>query len=525
MLTRSTSKYLDLELIPAKITFLFWGGLIGTFILYLNPFLEHLGLPKDRVGIITGIGFAIGALAGPAWGMVIDYTKSPKIVLTIICIFATISISTMPFIAAAIPIDSEACINASTLHERLGSFNTTTRNGTFTNLTDLSTELNYTSYLKADCSATHKVNEDRIFYVFLAVMGFGSIFYMNIQTLTDSTIWKCTKVINAKATYGTQRLFGSVGGTASVYLTAAIIDRVEIKGLSKYSAAFFVYVPFALPCVILCCYLIKKSEKKMQVMQDEWTTDHLKGLHDNNDCSIKALEDDDDISITTHLKQMLSQVEVIVMMITAFIGGSSLNLFIFFTYFLIEEQLSDVSEFQVGFIFSGKYAYTILMFAFTGKIIKLLGGPKLAIVIGVFAHCIRNIIMSYTNTYYVMLGVQLLHTLNLSLFISALMEYMHMISPKKIVTTMIMIMQSLHYAFSPFVVNMVGGIVCKDYSAQWLFRVAGFICGVWGVVLVVYFGATYLLSKKDESFSSESKNEDLAENFNMKSDNKDKMLC
>merc|ERR1719370_731802 len=38
----------------------------------------------------------------------------------------------------------------------------------------------------------------------VAVMGFGSIFYMNIQTLTDSTIWKCTKVINPKATYGTQ---------------------------------------------------------------------------------------------------------------------------------------------------------------------------------------------------------------------------------------------------------------------------------------------------------------------------------
>jgi len=370
----------------------------------------------------------------------------------------------------------------------LGNVNGT-QNNSFTNVTEEGT---------TKCLPTQEADTNTLFYVFLALMGFGSIFYMNIQTLADSTIWKCTKVINTKATYGTQRIFGSIGGTAAVYLTSALIGSVKIKGLSKYSPAFFVYVPFSLLCILLCCYLITKSEKKMKVVQEQLITEKLKG-YDNHDCSNV---EDDGISISAHLKQMLSQLEVILIMITAFVGGSSLNLFIFFTYFLLEEQMSGISEFQVGCIFSGKYASNILMFAFTGKIIKLLGGPKLAIVIGVFAHCVRNMVMSYTNTYFVMLGVQILHTLNLSLFISALMEYMYVVSPKKIVCTMIMIMQSLHYGLSPFVVNMLGGIICKVYSAQWLFRMSGLICGVWGVVLLIYFGFMYLLNKEKEDESS-----------------------
>ena len=46
------------------------------------------------------------------------------------------------------------------------------------------------------------------------------------------------------------------------------------------------------------------------------------------------------------------------------------------------------------------------MFPLTGPAIKLLGGPKPAIVLGIAAHCVRNLVMSYTQAYWLMLIVQ-----------------------------------------------------------------------------------------------------------------------
>ena len=125
----------------------------------------------------------------------------------------------------------------------------------------------------------------------------------------------------------------------------------------------------------------------------------------------------------------------------------------------------------------------------------------MAIVIGVFAHCIRNIIMSYTSNYYIMLFVQILHTLDFALFWSAMMEYVHMVSPSKIVTTMIMLLQSLHFGFSPFIINIVGGIICENYNGQILFRGTGVLCGVWGVLLTIYFGVRHFNNENNDSTS------------------------
>ena len=80
-----------------------------------------------------------------------------------------------------------------------------------------------------------RVNEDRLFYTFLVVMGIGSIFYINIQNFIDTTALKTIKSSRKGATYGAQRIFGAIGATASIYLTAALVEGYDVQ----YNFLFF----------------------------------------------------------------------------------------------------------------------------------------------------------------------------------------------------------------------------------------------------------------------------------------------
>ena len=47
-------KFVQPDMIATKITYFFWGGLIGTFYVYLYPFYVALGISESKAGIITG---------------------------------------------------------------------------------------------------------------------------------------------------------------------------------------------------------------------------------------------------------------------------------------------------------------------------------------------------------------------------------------------------------------------------------------------------------------------------------------
>ena len=57
----------------------------------------------------------------------------------------------------------------------------------------------------------------------------------------------------------------------------------------------------------------------------------------------------------------------------------------------------------------------------------------------------RNIVMAYTNHYNMMLGVQVLHCFDFALLWSAMMDFVHDISPPSIKVTMNVVLQSVHF--------------------------------------------------------------------------------
>ena len=85
-------------MIVTKITYFFWGGLIGTFYVYLYPFFVSIGIPESKAGIITGLSFAVMSVTGPIWGILTDYTGRQKVVVTVMGLCSATWIASVPFI-------------------------------------------------------------------------------------------------------------------------------------------------------------------------------------------------------------------------------------------------------------------------------------------------------------------------------------------------------------------------------------------------------------------------------------------
>ena len=63
-----------------------------------------------------------------------------------------------------------------------------------------------------------------------------------------------------------------------------------------------------------------------------------------------------------------------------------------------------------------------------------------------------------------MMGVQILHCFDFALFWSGMMDYVTNISRREIVTTMIMILQSIHFGASAFLMNVCGGVIYQMFG-------------------------------------------------------------
>ena len=68
-----------------------------------------------------------------------------------------------------------------------------------------------------------------------------------------------------------------------------------------------------------------------------------------------------------------------------------------------------------------------------------------------------------------MMGVQILHCFDFALFWSGMMDYVTTISRREIVTTMIMILQSIHFGASAFLMNVCGGVVYQMFGELKMF--------------------------------------------------------
>ena len=624
----------NIHMLRTKVTFLFWGGLVGTYQVYINPFFLSVGLSASQAGLITGMTFLSSSIAGPLWGMLTDYTGRRKLILVLLCLGSASSILSLPWVASSL-------VN---------------------NLNNSSCDHNYNisnnSRIISDCLPTEQ-DTIALFRVFLSVMVFGSIFFNTLPNYIEAIVLNVVNESKSKATFGGQRIFGSIGSCIAIYLTGVAVDNYQFAGMSRYSVVVVVYLPFVVILLPMCCYLIgqtsfegknkgvtinegskvvclnnkvvefEDSDIKVTEAEDldnklieaedldnklieaedldhklieaedldnklieaedldnklieaEDLDNKLIEAEDLDNKLIEAVDMDnkfieavdmdnkfieavdmdnkfieavdmdnkfieavdmdnkfieavdmdnkfieavdmdhklieaedtdnklikaddlankvietDNVSITKHLYTMFRQFEVSFFMFTVLISGLASNLFIYFSVFLINEQM-EISKTKMSMILITSSVSSILMFPFSGRIIRFIGGPFFAISLGLFSYCARYIAMSYITMYWIMVSIQALNCTCFALVWSAMMEHVNAISPRKIKVTMILILQSVHFGISPLLINFVGGTLYETFDGKTLFRFSGILCGVWGVLLIVHAGRKHYRNKQ-----------------------------
>ena len=322
------------------------------------------------------------------------------------------------------------------------------------------------------CTYLHENESDTLFKCFVGIFIIGAIFFNTMQGYIEATALNFIKSSPGKPSYGAQRIFGSIGGCLSLYFTGFIIDRYPLKNMSIFSMAFFLYAPYAWILAPLVCYIIAQNKR----LESEAKPDN--SLTKDNASTLK------------HMVRALQKCEVIALLLTGLVAGSAFVLFVFFTALLLEGQMK-VTKQETSFLFITLTLVNLITFPFTGKIIKLLRGPIPSIVLGMVCHGVRHIVMSYTSSYWIMLSVQLLHCFDFALLWSAMMEHMGDISPPQVRVTMTLVLTSVKFHVSPFILNTVGGVLYQKYGGKLLFRWNGVLCLMWAVLMVIFYTIFY----------------------------------
>ena len=95
-----------------------------------------------------------------------------------------------------------------------------------------------------------------LFYVLLAIVVFGSMFVISMPGYVDTIVINIAKTDGNNASYGAQRIFGSLGFSMFTFLGGWAADKYNYPGMSHYTAVFYIYIPLCLLLIPVGCYLV-----------------------------------------------------------------------------------------------------------------------------------------------------------------------------------------------------------------------------------------------------------------------------
>ena len=458
---------INTRMLPAKFAYILYGGNIGSHIAFLNVFFTSVGLSTLQAGLITGIRYVSATISQPLWGYIADYTGKRKLILIILCIGAALPMFCMPWVSRWIYPKS---------HYELCTRNSTLGNGTF----GISRFTNITEYTNAvdKCETEKKHAVNTLFYVLLVIVTFASTFEVPLPCYVDTIVMNVVKTGTEKASYGGQRIFGSLGFSLANLLAGIAADRYREVDMSNYTAVFYLFLPYTLMLIPIGCYLIGQSNYTYTSKAEETTPANQENVG----------------NLFTQVFRIFFRFDVLFFMTTVMICGLANNLFMNFAYMLVKDEM-NVSKTKMTLVVVTAAMSETLVFPFTSKIIKMVGGNTPAIILGMFSYSVRFLVMSYRVPYGILVAVQTLHSLGFALSFAAMMEHVHEISPAQINVTMNSIMMMMFFSVSNLLANMLGGEIYQKYGGRQLFFGKAILCGIWGGLMIMYYGYKQIRSK------------------------------
>ena len=458
---------IDRRMIPSKLLYILSDGLFGCHTPFLNIFFISVGLTASQAGFISGIRFVSSALAGPVWGILVDYTGRRRIIMVALCLGSLVSFFPMPWIARII-------------HPQVKyTFHNSTRNNSFQMTNDGIDAGKHTEIIT-------------LLYVFLAITVFGSVFVMSLPGYVESIVMKVVK--SNGRNYGAQKLFASVGFAAGNLLAGFAADHYKHPGMSNYTAAFYLYLPICLLLIPAGCYVVNQGNWEM-----------VKGVEDMEDME-KITETQDrkvgktnmENSISREVFLVLKRFDVLIFLMTVFIGGLGSSIMISFSYIFLRTEM-NISKTRMTFVFATESVTNVLTFPSSSIIIKKMGTIA-CITIGMLLSFVRLLSISYATKLWQVALIQMFYGFGFALSWAAIIEHTHKISPKEIHATMVHIVCTISQSISAIIVNMAGGVLYDRFGGRILFRCGGALCGAWTIFMVMYYGGKYFKDKHSSEF-------------------------
>ncbi|XP_057289602.1 major facilitator superfamily domain-containing protein 6-like [Hydractinia symbiolongicarpus] len=450
------------ELIPAKLAYIGMYGTMGCVLPYFNAFLVSVGLTVTQSGLITGLRTIASLIGAPFIAIIIDHSDHKRFIVPSMLIIHIAVTFPVPWIAKSIIGDDE----------------------------DLASD-----------------EKSKLFYVMLTMASLIAVFGLSIVGFIDANVMVLVKKYKNKTTFGYQRVFGPVGFAASSFLAGFVSDQYQIEGMSKYTAAFIMYLPFIILLFISFIFLTRSSESAGRTMfklksqtisterdgKNQYTknielpsTVSIKDESTNDIKSVKENKSEQNRSVGRSTINTCRQHKVMFFITIMAHMGINYSLINGFQAIFMEKELGTTKTI-IGVASALSPVSEILAFPVSAKLIKLFGGIYPSFIIATFSYCLRFLSMSFVEEPYLMVPIQLFQFFGFAIFWAAAVEYTNKISPIKISVTMFTIVTSVYYSLGNIVGNIVGGVIYDEYGGRWLFRVSSINCGFMTGLIVLYF--------------------------------------
>lgn len=453
--------FIDLHMIPCKVMYIFWGGVNATIAPFLNPFFVNIGLTTSQAGFITGFRTIAALLANPLWGFLADYSGRRRLVAFVLCFGSLISLFPIPWLVHVIK--GHSIVNTTCVNETLLTENITCQ--------------------------SH--DNTLLFYVLVTILATGAIFVVPLPGFMDTIAMAVVKTRNSSATYGEQRIFGSIGFCLFHYLAALAADHYNVAGMSQYTAVYFFFAANVILVFPAAFFLIGQAKFNSAISNDTSKSDHR-------------------ATMKKQAIRMITNPDNIIFFMTVFVSGLAMSIYIYFTLLLVKDIIPEAPKSKRSLILVVGSSSSMIMYPFSSKVIKLLRGPTQGIIVALSTYFVRYMIMSYTRDYSVMLVVNASHGLCYALAWSSMMEHLHTIVTPEIKLTTFMLLSAIHFGVCGLVANIAGGKLYDLYGGPVLFRGAAIMCGVCAVLMLIhrtmkYFRTESVSTEVDENNERDSK--------------------
>jgi len=451
----------------------------GSVLPFLNVFLVSTGLSVTQAGFISGFRFIISCLATPCWSFIGELTKYSKYVFLCLVVLSTLLIVPLPWIAKVVPSWHLQLLQGKNCSETFPKqIRKTFRKGS------------------VDCSSHSEV--DILFFVMLIVNLGNASFHLPLPVYIDHVTRKVINTTNERV-FSDQRNYTALGFAIACLLSGVLCHFYQIDGISEYTAIVYVYLPMVVILIFLTFIFFHQTKHTENIhtsrevditieLNETSNNNHRNNISKSNNKS-KALQ----LLVIT-----FCDVNVMLFLLTLILMGGA-NELVYGFLFLFIEELNPSSYVLMGLaIFTSSLA-EFLFHPIAENVMKQVKRPLICICLSVFSYFLRFFLLSITYNAWLIIPIQLLHSVGYSLFWAAVKKQTRMISPDNIASLISAFIHIIHFSFAGIIAQIIGGYLYTQVKGHQLFQWASFLYLLWGLVVA----AQIILLRRREIYKVE----------------------